>query len=85
MTHEEGEGTVVGRYQYFEIRGHNKSETPGFISLPDNVSELNDYMCGPMNRKGFVCSECIEGFGPSFTSLTLIASMYALQPLSQVQ
>ena len=74
MTHEEGEGTVVGRCQYFEIGGHNKSETPGFISLPDNVSELNDYMCGPMNRKGFVCSECIEGFGPSFTSLGYICS-----------
>ena len=37
---------------------------PGFISLPENVSELNDYMCGPMNRKGLVCSECIDGFGP---------------------
>ena len=25
-------------------------------------------MCGPMNRKGIVCSECIDGFGPSVTS-----------------
>ena len=42
---------------------------PGFINLPDNISELNDYMCGPMNRKGHLCSECINGFGPSFTSI----------------
>ena len=69
MTYEEGIGTFVGRCQSFEIDGHNISESfPGFITLPDNVSELNDYMCGPMNRKGLVCSECVEGFGPSVTS-----------------
>ena len=46
MTHEEGEGTFVSRCIYFEVNGHNKSETfPGFIALPDNVSELNDYIC----------------------------------------
>ena len=70
MTHEEGEGTFVSLCQYFELEGHNKSETfPGFITLPDNVSELNDYMCGPMNRVGLVCSECAEGFALSFFSL----------------
>ena len=26
-------------------------------------------MCGPLNRKGIVCSECADGFGPSVTSL----------------
>ena len=25
-------------------------------------------MCGPLNRKGLVCSECTDGFGPSVTS-----------------
>ena len=25
-------------------------------------------MCGPLNRKGLVCSECANGFGPSVTS-----------------
>lgn len=52
---------------YFELNGHNISE-PGFISLPENITELNDYMCGPMNRKGILCSECIDGYGPSVTS-----------------
>ena len=64
MTHEEEEGTFVGLCYYFELEGHNESETfPGFITLPDNVSELNDYMCGPLNREGLLCSECAEGFG----------------------
>ena len=40
-----------------------------YIQLPSNITELSDYMCGPLNRKGIVCSECADGFGPSVTSL----------------
>ena len=39
-----------------------------FVQLPTILTELNDYMCGPLNRKGLVCSECADGFGPSVTS-----------------
>ena len=39
------------------------------IPLPRNLSQLNGYMCGPLNRKGLVCSECADGFGPSVTSV----------------
>ena len=53
---------------YFELIGHNTSVT-NYIGLPDNISELNNYMCGLMNRKGIVCSECIDGYGPSVTSV----------------
>ena len=53
---------------YYQLKGHNVSE-PGYIKLPDNISELNDYMCGPMNRKGFLCEDCIDGFAVSFTSM----------------
>ena len=40
-----------------------------FIQMPDNVSELNDYMCGPLNRKGRLCSECKDGYGLGTTSV----------------
>ena len=39
-----------------------------YIQLPNNISELNDFMCGPMNRKGRGCFECIDGFAPSVIS-----------------
>ena len=69
MTYDEESGTSTVSYcQYFTLQGHNISR-PGLIDLPDNISELNEYMCGPMNRKGFLCSECIDGYGPSVTSL----------------
>ena len=39
-----------------------------FVQLPISLSELNDYMCGPMNRKGRACSQCADGYGPSVLS-----------------
>ena len=46
---------------------HAIETKPGFRLLPENISELNDYMCGPLNRKGYLCSDCIDGFGPSMS------------------
>ena len=40
----------------------------GSILLPENLSQINDYMCSPLKRKGFLCGECTDGFGPSVTS-----------------
>ena len=40
-----------------------------YIQLPENVSELNDYFCGTMNRRGRVCSKCADGFGPAVMSV----------------
>ena len=46
-----------------------------YVELPvKNASELNTYMCGPMNRQGRLCSECIDGFGTSVISLGLVCS-----------
>ena len=57
---------------YFQSDGFTVQKTRNniwYIELPDNVSKLNDYMCGPLNRKGRVCSECKDGFGPAVTSI----------------
>ena len=47
------------RHKYWE--GYNltvmKDGSYG-IALPQNISELNDYMCGPLNRKNYLCSDC---------------------------
>ena len=68
MTYNNESGIVSTSYcPYFDIQSYSVFK-PGRIRLPDNISELNHYMCGPMNRKGLVCSECIDGYGPSVTS-----------------
>ena len=39
-----------------------------FAELPNDASKLNDVMCGPYNRKGYLCGECIDGYGPAVYS-----------------
>jgi hypothetical protein len=55
LTYENGRGAYEFKCPYFLLEGHQVSEVePGYISLPKNISELNDYICAPMNRKGFL-------------------------------
>ena len=70
-TYTEGEGVSMAECPYSKMERHAYTTAlndPLYIVLPNNISELNEYMCGPMNRKGLVCSECVDGFSPSFTS-----------------
>ena len=50
------------------IKGYNLTKDGNHILLPDDVSELNHYMCGPLNRKHQICSECKSGYGPAVIS-----------------
>ena len=78
MTNEEG-GTFLIACGTFLSHGQEVTLADGaYLQLPDNISELNDYVCGPMNRKGRVCSECIDGFSPSVTSIG-----YMTAPIAQ--
>jgi len=36
-----------------------------YIALPHKISELNNVFCTPLNRRGLLCRDCIDGFGPS--------------------
>ena len=67
MYSEQDNTFQINSCHYFISEGHNITEQ-GYVKLPNNISELNDYMCGLMNRKGPLCSRCIDGFGPSLTS-----------------
>ena len=43
-----------GEYRGYEyLKGHNvtKLKDGYYVLLPDNISELNRYMCGPLNRE----------------------------------
>ena len=45
-----------------------------YIQMPSNVSALNEFMCGPLNRKGTLCSKCKDGYGIALYSYTLECS-----------
>ena len=66
---QELQSTFIAACPYFQSRDFNSSVTQlGYLLLPNNYSDLNSFMCDPMNRKGFVCSDCVDHYGPSVTS-----------------
>ena len=40
-----------------------------YYPLPSNAADLNDAVCGPLNSKGILCSECRDGFSTSQITL----------------
>ena len=42
-----------------------------FYPLPCNITKLNEYTCGGLNREGQLCGRCVEGFAPAVFSYTL--------------
>ena len=65
MTYDNDTGSIdVGKcpYTVFEQR-HPSLQPNGYIELPANLSKLNEFMCGPWNREGFLCSKCKSGHG----------------------
>ena len=45
-----------------------------YMKLPSNVSILNGFMCGPLNREGELCGKCKDGYGIALYSYTLECS-----------
>ena len=68
MTYESEEGIfAVSPCNYRIAEDHNLT-ADRYIRLPNNITELNEYMCAPLNSKGLACSECLDGFGHSIVS-----------------
>ena len=67
MTYEEDNGTFLAQCPYFAFLVFNITKSE-YIQLPDHISQLNNSMCDPLNRKGRVCSECKEGYAIAINS-----------------
>ena len=51
---------------------YHKPDVHGvYVNLPRNVCDLNEFMCGGLNRTGLLCSHCKPGLGPAVFSYTL--------------
>ena len=68
---QDSTGLVVGACPY-----HNHWSLTGTFQvhylLPKNISDLEDLVCGPYNRKGRMCGQCKDGFTTSAYSYDLI-------------
>ena len=55
--------TVVGYCPYT----YNYTNTWYSAALPQNVSELNNYVCAPFHREGQACGQCVSGYSPGWS------------------
>ena len=71
MTYDESsDSTVVGDcpYRYYV---YEETHTHQWMNPPQNVLDLNDFMCGGLNRTGLLCGKCQSGLGPVVMTNTL--------------
>ena len=70
VTYDEHQAlTQLGRCAYKYLVEEKYVTLLQYYSLPNNVSELNDVMCGPFNRTGMLCGKCKDGYYPLVNSL----------------
>ena len=55
---------VVSQCPYLPVNMHNLSQYHSIYQvLPNQFDQVNNSLCAPFNRKGFLCSECKENYG----------------------
>ena len=51
---------------------NKKGEVQGmYVKYPQNVSELNPFLCNELNRTGVMCSQCQQGLGTAIFSYSM--------------
>ena len=56
-------GQVVSRCPYIQQTFNSSDLHSIYRVLPRELDEVNETMCSAFNRKGFLCSECQDGYG----------------------
>ena len=54
--------------QYFASSMHRSDSTMSFIDLPRDPSEVENFLCGRLNRQGVLCGECLPGYAVAINS-----------------
>ena len=67
---EYGPCPYITRYD----RTYHTGQRVFYVWLPENMSMLNEFMCGPLNREGTLCGKCKDGYGTELYSYTLKCS-----------
>lgn len=56
---------AYGKCPYITFHKIQKFRGNLFYHIDFEISTLTEETCGPLNRKGLLCSECYEGYGPA--------------------
>ena len=69
MTYNEVKDSMA--FNSCPYHSHKPDDQGLYVTLPRNVCDLNEFMCGGLNRTGLLCSHYKPGLGPAVFSYTL--------------
>ena len=69
MTYDYSTNSVLAGYCPYGYSSNMTNKV--YSSLPSDPTKLNETTCGPYNREGLLCEQCIKGFGPAVYSYDL--------------
>ena len=71
MTFNNKTGLVdVGKCPYTVLdTPHVERTESGYIELPDNTVDLNEFLCSFWNREGYLCTQCKHGYGLTIANI----------------
>ena len=83
MTYNESTGPVVGACFYNLLRPTLTHTL--YDVVPSNITELNKYMCGHLNREGQLCGKCKEGYNIPVYSYEMKCVQCSTSPFNWVK
>ena len=71
MTYDLSNDDTITGYCPYNYYAYESNRSYSWITVPQNVSDLNEFMCGGLNRTGLLCGKCQPGLGPVVLTNTL--------------
>ena len=65
MTQQESGELVAGFCRYGYQKNSSLTHNRIYTLLPEHPQDLNKFQCEQHHRKGLLCSECMQGYGPA--------------------
>ena len=53
---------------YFVSNVHRINSSKSFVDLPGNLSQVDEFLCGHLNRRGILCGECLPDYAVAINS-----------------
>ena len=65
MTWDSAINQTVAAYSKYGYDNYSTITHRLYTPIPNDSQDLNETMCAPNNREGFLCEDCVPGYGPT--------------------
>ena len=65
MTWDSATNQTVAALSNYGYKNYSNIINKVYTLMPNDSRDLNETVCAPNNRKGFLCEDCVPGYGPT--------------------